>query len=87
MAKRKFKLSKKEFEKLYLIEKLSPKEIAQKAGTTHWMVYIWRRKYNIPKRKYVPWNKGTKGLMPSGKNHSQWKGGRHQVKSGYILKR
>ena len=23
----------------------------------------------------TPWNKGLKGVMPSGKNHSQWKGG------------
>ena len=27
------------------------------------------------KKGFVPWNKGTKGLMPSGENNHLWKGG------------
>lgn len=35
------------------------------------------------RKKFIPWNKGKKGVMPSGKDHPTWKGGEYITSDGY----
>jgi len=87
MSKRKFKLSKKELEYLYLIKRLPISEIAILGGVNKFEPFRWFKRYGIPKRKRLSWNMGLKGVMPSGDKCSNWRGGKHLLKTGYVTLR
>lgn len=65
----------------YIIEKLSTIEIGRMCGITYGAIYLWLKKFNIPRRTISEAMKGRN----MGKNNPQWKGGRRKTADGYIL--